>query len=145
MTGKTVQQAAAILNIPKSTLRYYDKVDLLKPTRKENGYRIYKELDLIMIKYIVVMKYGEFNLEETQLVLNMIGTETTASCKEKTELLIESKKKVFQAKIDYYKQMLSLFEKIPEINDLNLEKENEIDRYIEEIYHMISENGTINE
>ncbi|MEI5989642.1 hypothetical protein A5881_001135 [Enterococcus termitis] len=145
MTGKTVQQAAAILNIPKSTLRYYDKVDLLKPTRKENGYRIYKELDLIMIKYIVVMKYGEFNLEETQLVLNMIGTETTASCREKTELLIESKKKVFQAKIDYYKQMLSLFEKIPEINDLNLEKENEIDRYIEEIYHMISENGTINE
>ncbi|MGX7264938.1 MerR family transcriptional regulator [Enterococcus crotali] len=145
MTGKTVQQAAAILNIPKSTLRYYDKVDLLKPTRKENGYRIYKELDLIMIKYIVVMKYGEFNLEETQLVLKMIGTETTASCREKTELLIESKKKVFQAKIDYYKQMLSLFEKIPEINDLNLEKENEIDRYIEEIYHMISENGTINE
>ncbi|ALS01680.1 hypothetical protein ATZ33_09940 [Enterococcus silesiacus] len=145
MTGKTVKQVAEILNIPKSTLRYYDKVDLLKPTRKENGYRVYQELDLIMIKYILVMKYGEFSLEEMQLILKMMGVETTASCKEQTERLIDSKKKFFQDKIDYYKQMLSLFEKIPEINDFNVEDESKIDRYIEEIYQMISENGTMDQ
>lgn len=145
MTGKTVKQVAAIFNIPKSTLRYYDKVDLLKPTRKENGYRFYQELDLIMIKYILVMKYGEFSLEEMQLVLKMMGVESTARCKEKTERLIESKKKFFQDKINYYKQMLSLFEKIPEINDLDVDEESEIDRYIEEIYQMISENGAVNQ
>lgn len=138
MTGKTVKEAAKILGVPKSTLRYYDKIDLLKPSREDNGYRVYQKIDLLMIKYILVMKYGEFNLEEMQTLLGLISDETTTDCREKTEKLIKAKKKLFQDKIDYYQQMVSLFEKIPEIKDFNDEEERAIDSYVEQIYHMIS-------
>ena len=144
MTGKTVKEVARTLNIPKSTLRYYDKVDLLKPNREGNGYRVYQEVDLTMIKYILVMKYGEFSLEEMQTVLNMMKIDSSDVCREKTTQLIESKKKIFQDKINYYKQMLVLFEKVPEIKEFNNEEESEIDHYIEQIYHTFIANGDIN-
>ncbi|WP_086278594.1 MULTISPECIES: hypothetical protein [unclassified Enterococcus] len=57
--------------------------------------------------------------------------------------MIKAKKKLFQDKIDYYQQMVSLFEKVPEIKDLNDEEERAIDSYVEQIYHMISTPGVI--
>ncbi len=39
--------------------------------------------------------------------------------------------------------MVSLFEKVPEIKDLNDEEERAIDSYVEQIYHMISTPGVI--
>lgn len=142
--GETVKEVAKKLSIPKSTLRYYDKVDLLKPSREENGYRVYNESDLLMVKYILVMKYGEFSLEEMQTVLNAMQVDSTTVCIEKTEQLITAKKKLFQNKINYYQQMLALFEKIPEIKGFTSEEESEIDCYIEQIYQTIVEKGEIN-
>lgn len=139
--GKKVKEVAKKLSIPKSTLRYYDKVDLLKPSREENGYRVYQESDLLMIKYILVMKYGEFSLEEMQTVLNTMQIDPTSVCIEKTEQLIAAKKKLFQDKIDYYEQMVALFDKIPDIINFTNEEESEIDCYIEEIYQTIVANG----
>ncbi|MEI5993402.1 MerR family transcriptional regulator [Candidatus Enterococcus mansonii] len=141
--GKTVKEVAEILNVPKSTLRYYDKVNLVNPSRESNGYRMYQEVDLRIVKYILVMKYGEFNLEEIQTILKVMDTNTTAGCRERTELLIEKKKKFFQDKINYYEQMLALFEQVPEIKDFTREEESEIDSYIEKIYDLIVKNGEI--
>lgn len=72
MLGKSINEAAKELAISKSSLRYYEKVKLIQPSRTEGGYRSYSDWDLLLIKYILVLKYGEFSLEDIQTVLSFM-------------------------------------------------------------------------
>ncbi|MGY3777758.1 MerR family transcriptional regulator [Isobaculum melis] len=138
---KTIKETAKRLNLRESTLRYYDKMHLLSPRREANGYRIYEEIDLLTLKYILVMKYGEFQIEEIQLVLSAMSNIPTAECIHKTEKLLALKKATFKEKIHYYQHMLHLIEEIPEMNAIDAETESKIDDYVEKIYASISLEG----
>ncbi len=65
-------QFAKLANVTIRTIRYYDKVGLLKPSFiMENGYRRYSESDLISLQKIIALKQIGFSLEEIYpLVLN---------------------------------------------------------------------------
>ncbi len=59
-----------ILNIPKSTLRYYDEIKILMPEiRGENGYRYYSREQLILLKKIKVMREMGVSLNEIKKIL----------------------------------------------------------------------------
>lgn len=135
----TIKETARQLNLPESTLRYYDKVQLLTPKREPNGYRIYETIDILMIKYILVMRYGEFQVEEIQLFLDAMKNHPTAECVTKTEQLLALKKTLFKEKILYYQKMLTLLEEIPDMDELDSETELKINQYVEEIYATIIE------
>ena len=62
---------AKIIGISKSTLRYYDKLDLLIPKRADNQYRFYNEQDLIYLKYIQVLKHNGCSLTEIRELLSL--------------------------------------------------------------------------
>lgn len=53
------QQASELLHMPKDTLRYYDKLGLVSPSRGENLYRCYTEQDILDLQYIETMKYAD--------------------------------------------------------------------------------------
>ena len=56
---------AKIAGVTLRTIRYYDKIGLLKPTKVlNNGYRRYCNNDLITLKKIVSLKQLGFSLEE---------------------------------------------------------------------------------
>ena len=58
---------AKIANISLRTLRYYDKIGLLKPSQiAPNGYRQYNEEDLIRLQKILLLKKLGFSLEEIE-------------------------------------------------------------------------------
>lgn len=60
-TGSFAKKA----NVTKRTLRYYDKMGLLKPSYiGENGYRYYTSVDLVKLQQILSLKYIGFSLEE---------------------------------------------------------------------------------
>ena len=42
------------LNIPKATIRFYEKEGLLSPKRNENSYREYNDEDIELLKKIIV-------------------------------------------------------------------------------------------
>ena len=49
----TIKQAAEIMNVTPTTLRYYDKQGLLPfMERKESGYRVFSDTDIAMLKVI---------------------------------------------------------------------------------------------
>ena len=48
----SIQQVSELLRIPKDTLRYYDKLGLVSPSRGENRYRYYIEQDILDLQYI---------------------------------------------------------------------------------------------
>ena len=63
---------AKLANVTQRTLRYYDKIGLLKPSLiMENGYRKYSDDDLIQLQKIVFYKQLGFSLEEIfPMILN---------------------------------------------------------------------------
>ena len=56
---------AKLANVTERTLRYYDKIGLLKPsTVLSNGYRQYTDTDLLKLQKILSLKHLGFSIEE---------------------------------------------------------------------------------
>ena len=59
----SIQEVARMLGMSKDTLRYYDKIGLVKPVREDNRYRMYTPDELIDLMNIQIMQYAGFTLE----------------------------------------------------------------------------------
>lgn len=60
-----IGQFAKLANVSERTIRYYDKIGLLKPSFvMENGYRQYSDLDLLTLQKILSLKHLGFSIEE---------------------------------------------------------------------------------
>lgn len=58
-------QFARLANVSERTIRYYDKIGLLKPSFvMENGYRQYSDLDLLKLQKILSLKHLGFSIDE---------------------------------------------------------------------------------
>ena len=58
-------QFAKLANVSERTIRYYNKIGLLKPSFvMENGYRQYSDLDLLKLQKILSLKHLGFSIEE---------------------------------------------------------------------------------
>ncbi|MGJ0961532.1 MerR family transcriptional regulator [Faecalicoccus pleomorphus] len=58
-------QFAKLANVTERTIRYYDKIGLLKPSFvMDNGYRRYTQSDLLKLQKILSLKHMGFSLEE---------------------------------------------------------------------------------
>lgn len=58
-------QFAKMANVSERTIRYYDKIGLLKPSFvMENGYRQYSEKDFIKLQKILALKHLGFSIED---------------------------------------------------------------------------------
>lgn len=56
---------AKLANVTERTIRYYDKIGLLKPSFvMENGYRRYTQSDLLKLQKILSLKHMGFSLDE---------------------------------------------------------------------------------
>lgn len=67
MLVKEVQEQ---LHISSHTLRYYEKMGLIKPERNQNGYRNYDDNDIRKIKKIIYLRELEIPIEEIKAILN---------------------------------------------------------------------------
>lgn len=78
-------QFARLANVSERTIRYYDKIGLLKPSFvMENGYRQYSDLDLLKLQKILSLKHLGFSIEE---IFPMVMDST--NLKESFELQID--------------------------------------------------------
>lgn len=67
MTYFSTGEVSKKLNISLRTLRYYDEIDLVKPTLKENnGKRYYSTDDLLLLEKILLLKSASISLEDYQ-------------------------------------------------------------------------------
>lgn len=65
MTKYTTGAFAKLAGVSERTIRYYDKVGLLKPSSiKENGYRQYTDYDLFDLQKIISLRQMGFSIEE---------------------------------------------------------------------------------
>lgn len=67
----TIGQVTRMYHLRHDTLRYYDKIGLLKPTlKKENGYRYYTIRDLELLEFILLSRQLDIPLKRLQDILN---------------------------------------------------------------------------
>ncbi|WP_283746928.1 MerR family transcriptional regulator [Bacillus cereus] len=68
----SIQELTRETGITVRTLRYYDQIDLLKPSGKtDGGHRLYSERDVVRLQQILFLKEMGFSLKE---VANMLVT-----------------------------------------------------------------------
>lgn len=92
MKKYTIKEASHITDIPVHTLRYYDKIGLVKANREENNYRYYNDEDILFLKYVQVMKYANFSLEEISMLITS-GKNIDVTCQDSKEVLNYLKQK----------------------------------------------------
>lgn len=81
-----------LTGVSVKTLRYYDSIDLLKPSNIDNftNYRYYSDQELMLFKRIELLKKLGFTLEEIKENINNISLDA-----------LDNKKKELLFKIDY--------------------------------------------
>lgn len=100
---------ARLAKITIRTIRYYESLNLIKPSfRSEGGQRYYSQKDLVYLKRIIELKELDFTLEEIKKIINMKDVDITGENR-RNELLHQYRKKlsstldkknILEAKID---------------------------------------------
>lgn len=135
-----VQQVAKILNIPISTLHYYEKRKLITPRRGKNSYRYYSDEDLRTIRLILLMRHYHFSIDEIKKILrNFHSTHNHMEAAENSKIFFSKKIEELQEIIQGYLAIIELINGLPLMNsfdDCNTKKKETIaliDRLYEEI------------
>lgn len=105
----TVSEAAKILNVAPSTIRYYDKEGLLPfVERTDGGIRVFKEKDFDCLFIIDCLKKSGLSIKDIKSYINMVfkGDETID---ERLALFQKQREKVIR-QIDELNQTLAILD-----------------------------------
>ena len=128
-----------MLGIPKDTLRYYDRIGIVSPSRAENRYRAYSKDDLIDLMNIQIMQYADFSLEEIKekFGFRKMGKLDPAYCEE-VAAFIEAKNAETRRKIAHLEKVSRLLDVAAEsLRNFNRENDRRLAEYVRGIYEDI--------
>ena len=74
-----IGEAARQSDLPAKTIRYYEDIDLVKPSRSGNGYRDYSETDVHRLRFLQRSRSLGFTIEECRLLLSLYEDDQRAS------------------------------------------------------------------
>ncbi|MBA3537851.1 MAG: MerR family transcriptional regulator [Tatlockia sp.] len=121
----TVKKLAKLSGVSVRTLHFYDEIGLLKPAYiSDNGYRYYKEPQLLLLQQILFFRELGLELKQIQEILNQTDFDKIDA--------LQSHKKVLQEKIFRMKELLKTIDKTID----HLEGQQPITE--EEMYHGFS-------
>lgn len=66
-----IKQAAKLLGITESVLRFYEEKGIVKPKRKENGYREYTDYDINQLQIIVQYRKLGFSIKDIKKIFEV--------------------------------------------------------------------------
>ena len=94
--GLSIQQASQQTGVSPHTLRYYERIDLLKPVQKAaNGHRVYSAEDLHWVHFLTLLRVTGMPIEQMKeyVGLERNGPQTEP---ERLELLEEHRNDVLE-------------------------------------------------
>ena len=111
----SVGQAAKAVHTTSETLRHYDRIGLVKPSKKDEwtNYRYYTEQDIVRLNTVRALQLMDLSLQEIKKVLEYDDLEkivdflaqAEVKADEKIAALQYSKSKIQLAKTDYEKKL----------------------------------------
>jgi MerR family copper efflux transcriptional regulator len=74
-----IGQASLQSHLPAKTIRYYEEIFLIKPSRADNGYRDYCDIDIHRLRFLQRSRSLGFNIKECRLLLSLYDDDHRAS------------------------------------------------------------------
>ncbi len=107
----TIGEVSKKFDITEDTLRYYEKIGLIRDIKRKNGIRSYDENDILTIEFIKCMRSAGLSIEFLSQYLTLLrsGDETID---ERKNLLIEQRKLIIDRISDMNKTLERLDYKI---------------------------------
>ncbi|MCH5272049.1 MAG: MerR family transcriptional regulator [Lachnospiraceae bacterium] len=99
----TIKEVEQILEIPRATVRYYEKENLIKPQREENGYRDYSDEDVELLKKIIVLRKIGLSVEDIEDLFD--GTRTLTEALDENIINLQKQMSELQGAINLCKKM----------------------------------------
>ena len=65
-----IKEVEELLSMSSHTLRYYERMGLITPGRDSNGYRNYREEDIIRLKKIRYLRDLDIPIEDVVKIMN---------------------------------------------------------------------------
>ncbi|MGO5012829.1 MerR family transcriptional regulator [Niallia sp. Sow4_A1] len=106
MNFYTTGEVSKKLTISIRTLRYYDEIGLVVPSKKEdNGRRLYNDNDVFLLEKIILLKAASISLHDIKQIINHITIfETLTIHKEQ----LENHLKQLQQSLNYTNTLLNI-------------------------------------
>ncbi len=104
----SISEMCKLTGVSKDTLRYYDKINLITPKREASKYRTYNDKDVMLAKYIQVLKYIGYSLDEIREVLVLYYLPVGEDCTKRLKYFFESEIKEIIEKIRKMEQILGI-------------------------------------
>lgn len=99
----TIKEVERILEIPRATVRYYEKEKLFKPQREKNGYRDYSDEDVELLKKIIVLRKIGMSVEDIEDLFD--GSKTLAEALEDNMVNLQKQMSELQGAINLCNKM----------------------------------------
>lgn len=121
----TIKEVSEKYNISPDTLRYYEKVGIIKTVTRKNGIRQYGEKEIDNIEFVVCMRNSGISIDALVKYIKLFDKgDQTAN--ERKQILIDERKKI-KIKIDEMNKALDkLNYKIDVYYSEMLDKEKEM-------------------
>lgn len=74
-----IGEAAKRSGLPAKTIRYYEEIGLVAPTRSPNGYRDYSDSDVHRLRFVQRSRSLGFTIDECRLLLSLYDDKHRAS------------------------------------------------------------------
>lgn len=91
-----INEIAKLTGVSVRTLRYYDEINLLKPSYvdKQNGYRFYDEKSLLRMQEIMFYRELDFSLKSISEILSSPNYNKTKALSDQKQLLMLKKQRI---------------------------------------------------
>lgn len=74
-----ISQAAETAGLPAKTIRYYEEIELIKPGRSANGYRVFAAKDVHNLAFLARARALGFSIEDCRALLALYEDSSRAS------------------------------------------------------------------
>lgn len=90
----TIKEMAELSGVTPRTLRYYEDLGLLKPSRNSSGYRIYTETEVDFLQQILLYRSMDMNLKSIKEIINNKNFNIEEALEEHYNRLIEQRNRI---------------------------------------------------
>lgn len=121
----TIKEVSEKYNISPDTLRYYEKVGIIKSVTRKNGIRQYGDKEIDNIEFVVCMRNAGISIEALVKYIKLFD-EGDQTASQRKQILIDEREKIKLKLDEMNKAMDKLNYKIDVYYSEMLEKENEL-------------------
>lgn len=137
-----IKEFSRLTGISPVALRYYDKMGVIHSKRLENGYRVYDDADLMIMKNLVVLKYAGFTLNDIKILTSLYEEPQGQECNDTANEVLNRNVQEMEERIKLLKQILGVIEEVKPLFEnhalykLNQEK---LSKNVDELFHQVAD------